>query len=76
MKNTYNIEVTDTFGGEANYSWVRRYTCRAKSPRGAIQWLARHHGGYWRKEYDTGDTTRYNMVDACICAFITEEEPC
>ena len=20
-----NIEVTDTFGGEANYSWVRRY---------------------------------------------------
>lgn len=20
------IEVTDTFGGEANYSWVRRYT--------------------------------------------------
>lgn len=22
----YNIEVTDTFGGEANYSWVQRYT--------------------------------------------------
>lgn len=22
----YNVEVTDTFGGEANYSWVRRYT--------------------------------------------------
>ena len=21
---TYNIEYTDTFGGEANYSWVRR----------------------------------------------------
>lgn len=21
---TYNIEVTDTFGGEANYGWVRR----------------------------------------------------
>ena len=21
----YKIEVTDTFGGEANYSWVRRY---------------------------------------------------
>ena len=24
--NTYNIEYTDTFGGEANYSWVRRAT--------------------------------------------------
>lgn len=22
---TWQIEVTDTFGGEANYSWVRRY---------------------------------------------------
>lgn len=24
MSNTYDIEYTDTFGGEANYSWVRR----------------------------------------------------
>jgi len=26
MANTYNIELTDTFGGEANYCWVRRAT--------------------------------------------------
>lgn len=24
MSNTYSVEYTDTFGGEANYSWVRR----------------------------------------------------
>lgn len=24
MAHTYSIEYTDTFGGEANYSWVRR----------------------------------------------------
>lgn len=24
----FNVEVTDTYGGEANYSWVRRYTIR------------------------------------------------
>lgn len=24
MSNTYYVEYTDTFGGEANYSWVRR----------------------------------------------------
>ena len=24
--NQYQIEVTDTFGGEANYSWVKRET--------------------------------------------------
>lgn len=25
MRDTYKIEITDTFAGEANYSWVRRY---------------------------------------------------
>lgn len=24
MSNIYNVEYTDTFGGEANYSWVNR----------------------------------------------------
>lgn len=24
MANIYDVEYTDTFGGEANYSWVRR----------------------------------------------------
>jgi hypothetical protein len=26
MSNTYQVEITDTFGGEANYSWVKRET--------------------------------------------------
>lgn len=26
MSHTWNVEYTDTFGGEANYSWVDRYT--------------------------------------------------
>jgi hypothetical protein len=26
-----NFEITDTFGGEANYSWVRRATFQFKS---------------------------------------------
>ena len=26
MSNTHQIEYTDTFGGEANYCWVRRAT--------------------------------------------------
>lgn len=64
------IDVTDTFGGEANYSWRKRYTCNAKSIRGAINWLARHHGGYWRIDWTDGETARYNMRDANICAFI------
>lgn len=26
MTHKYNVEYTDTFGGEANYSWVKRAT--------------------------------------------------
>lgn len=26
MANTYNVELTDTFAGEANYCWVKRAT--------------------------------------------------
>lgn len=26
MSHTYSVEYTDTFGGEANYSWARRET--------------------------------------------------
>jgi hypothetical protein len=25
MSHTYDVEYTDTFGGEANYAWVRRH---------------------------------------------------
>lgn len=68
--NQYQIEVTDTFGGEANYSWVRRYTCRAISERGAIQWLARNYAPGWRND----GNGRYTMVGACIVAFIEQAD--
>lgn len=72
-KNDYslfNIEVTDTLAGEANYSWVKRYQVRAKSHRGAIQWLSRNHGAGWRQDYNTGDMARYNLKGAAICCFV------
>ena len=33
----YNVEITDTFGGEANYCWVKRGTTTAKTRRGIIK---------------------------------------
>lgn len=33
----HDIEVTDTFGGEANYCWVKRGATKAKSRRGLIK---------------------------------------
>ena len=67
----YDVEITDTFGGEANYCWVKRYTVKAKSFRGAINAIARRYGGGWRKDYDTDDSARYNLRGACVCAFVT-----
>ena len=72
--NTYNIEVTDTFGDEANYSWVRRYTYKARSFRGAINQLAKQHGAGWRKLYDCGDMAQYKLTGACIVCFVTIED--
>lgn len=37
MKHIYRIEVTDTFCGESNYSWVRRYEFTAKSDLAAVR---------------------------------------
>ena len=42
--NNYKIEITDTFGGEANYSWIRRYEIAANTMRGAMQKLAKQYG--------------------------------
>ena len=37
MKNRYYIEMTDTYGGEANYCWVNRFIVSASTPRGAMR---------------------------------------
>ncbi len=68
--NTYLAEVTDTFGGEANYCWVRRYRIKASSELGAIRKLHNLEGYAWRKEYDG----RYRAQGACIVAFVEYDE--
>lgn len=65
MKTLFFIEITDTFGGEANYSWVTRHVIRAKSERGAICALSRRSGINWRF-----DGNRYNSKSGATCAFI------
>lgn len=74
MKHTYKIEVTDTFGGEANYCWVRRYEYRATSPRGAVCAMAREHGAGWRLNYSSGDLSRYDLGGAAVCCFVELSE--
>ena len=73
MEN-WNIEITDTFGGEANYCWVKRFTVRANTILGAVQKIAREHGTGWRVDYSDGDFARYNLEGSCVCMFVQYTE--
>jgi len=71
MKNEYFVEVTDTFGGEANYAWVHRFRVLASTERGAMRKVATRFGyGGTTKDYDTGDIQRWVWKNACLCAFV------
>lgn len=68
----YHVEFTDTFGGEANYCFVKRFAVQACSIRGAAIVAARHLGysgrvhcvGSW------GDGARYDIRGAALCFFV------
>lgn len=73
-KSIFYVEVTDTYGGEANYCWVSRFKVHASTFRGAIGKVSREMGYSFRKDFDTGDSVRYNATGACICAFVSGYE--
>lgn len=71
-KLIFNVEVTDTFGEEANYTWVRRFKVKASSDRGAIRIVQREMNlGSVSKVWDCGDHSRFDVKGAAICAFVT-----
>ena len=72
QKKTYFVEMTDTYGGESNYSWVNRFLVQSVSMRGAISKVTRETGHHARVNYDCGDMARYDATSACICYFVSE----
>ncbi len=68
----YFVEVTDTYAGEANYSWVTRHRVRASSARGAIVRVNRESGLGLRRVADYGDCIRYDSRSGATCAFVSE----
>jgi hypothetical protein len=60
------IEITDTFGGEANYSWVTRHKVRATSERGALIRVNRDSGLGFRSV----GGGRYDSRSGATCCFI------
>jgi len=77
MQNTkqpFFVEITDTFGGEANYSWVKRFIVRASTFRGAISKVSKETGYSFKCVMSAGDMSRYDAKSACICAFASYAE--
>lgn len=73
-KQLFYVEFTDTYGGEANYSWIYRFMVHASTMRGAIGKVTKETGHKARKDYDVGDTSRYNVPGACVCYFVSHSE--
>ena len=70
-KHTYFIEMTDTFGGEANYCWVNRFIVSASSPRGAMRRVCTRASESVRSV--GGD--RWDSTRGAICYFVEWVDP-
>jgi hypothetical protein len=73
--NKYSVEFTDTFGGEANYCWINRYTVIARDMKHAIT-KAKQERYYapipkHTTVFNDGESCRIDIVGECVCAFIT-----
>lgn len=71
MQQFFFVEITDTYGEDANYSWVKRFKVNASSELGAIRKVSSETGLNFRKEWDTGDLVRYDAKQCAVCAFLS-----
>lgn len=76
MRNQYFIEMTDTFGGDANYCWVNRFIVTASSHRGAMRKVCARTGDkvYCVDRYN--DPQTWDSTIGCIRYFVewTDDE--
>jgi hypothetical protein len=71
-----DIELTDTFGGEANYSWVRRYTLDTPddtTQRALVRRIKQAAGltGVRCNTDDHGGMITIRPVGVCVVLFAT-----
>lgn len=66
------IEYTDTFCGEANYCWVRRFEVESKTELGIVRKAKRECGltGINCTRYDFGDSVEYRPSGLNTVMFI------
>ena len=78
---TYNVEYTDTFGGEANYAWLRRATVKigtltstAKRYQSAVMRAAKAAvgiSGMRGRTFSHGDFFEFRPYGCCTVLFVT-----
>jgi hypothetical protein len=68
----YSFEYTDTFGGEANYSWVKRGEVTAKSFIAASRKVKKELGltGLKANRSDFGDMVSLDFSPSGICTIL------
>lgn len=72
-----NYEATDTFGGEANYCWVRRGSfpmpdgATDRAVIRAVKQRLELSGVRHKPAQDYGDMIRLDFYGLCWCVFIT-----
>ena len=74
----WSAEITDTFGGEANYSWVNRYKATlptAATDRQVVQHFKKLMGytGIHCKRSEFGETIELRPYGECVVIFITPD---
>ena len=73
-KDTFTAELTDTFGGEANYSWVRRATIPATESRRALMRRAKAAlglSGMRGRVSEYGAGIEFRPYRSCTVLFVT-----
>ena len=71
----FNIEHTDTFAGEANYSWLHRYEIEAPGDISDLALVRRAkraagHNGVRCRRVDLGETIALYPYGSCTVIFI------
>lgn len=75
---TFTCEITDTVGGEANYSWVRRETIEVPDNASDLTVVRRAKStlalsGVKCRKSDFGDMIELRPYGTCQVAFITAD---
>ena len=71
---TWDIEVTDTFSGQANYCWVNRYAIRTSGDMSNLALVRRiksvtGYSGIRGQTCISGDFVEIRFPDRCVVIF-------